>query len=222
MRSDREEIPEGFSKEDADKAETMEARLRMSRAAAGCQVFWPAPFEVCGAILDKYNSLGGPNSFLLFPKSNELVNPDGYGRRSEFMGGHIYWSGATGAHFVAHDFLTKWGNVGYEGGFMKYPVTDEIVNPDGTGRRQVFQDGVIYWHPSTGAHVIHGRILQKWAEVGYETGEFGYPTSDEMASTGWWATQSQIEQRFQRGAMFYNGPTDSVILANFKVEVTAN
>lgn len=55
MRSDRDEIPEPFTKADADKAETdadkaetMEARISMSRAAVGCQVFWPFPYEVCG------------------------------------------------------------------------------------------------------------------------------------------------------------------------------
>lgn len=82
MRSDREEIPDGFTKEDADRAETMEARSRMARLTPGCQVYWPAPYEVCGAIKDKYNSLGGPNSFLLWPTTNELTNPDGYGKRS--------------------------------------------------------------------------------------------------------------------------------------------
>lgn len=98
MRSDREEIPEGFTKADADRAETMEATLTTggattdmrAMAAPGCQVYWPAPYEVCGAIRDKYNALGGPNSFLLFPKTNELANPDGIGRRTEFQNGPIY------------------------------------------------------------------------------------------------------------------------------------
>lgn len=50
MRSDREEIPEGFTKADADKAEMMEATLAggnlRALAAPGCQVYWPAPYEV--------------------------------------------------------------------------------------------------------------------------------------------------------------------------------
>lgn len=78
MRSDCEEIPKGFSKQDADQAETMEAQLavtpttRTALAAAGCQVYWAAPYEVCGAIRDKYNELGGPNSFLLWPTTNRV------------------------------------------------------------------------------------------------------------------------------------------------------
>ncbi|WP_280469948.1 LGFP repeat-containing protein [Nocardia brasiliensis] len=87
MRSDCQQIPDGFTKAQADKAETMEAALaarpqqRTARAAEGCQVYWPAPYEVCGAIRDKYNELGGPSSFLLYPTSNELTNPDGVAPR---------------------------------------------------------------------------------------------------------------------------------------------
>ncbi|MFI8775419.1 LGFP repeat-containing protein [Gordonia sp. NPDC062954] len=95
--------------------------------AAGCQIYPPTSFQVCGAIRDKYNQMGGPTSFLLFPKSNELTNPGNTGKRSEFIGGNIYWSAATGAHPVAHEFLFKWGDHGYETGFLKYPKTDEIV-----------------------------------------------------------------------------------------------
>lgn len=119
MRSDCEQVPKPFTKADADKAETMEAQLTTARVAAGCQVYWPAPYEVCGLIRDKYNQLGGPNSFLLFPKTNELTNPDRTGKRSEFVGGNIYWHPSTTARPVAHDFLTKWGDHGYESGFLK-------------------------------------------------------------------------------------------------------
>ncbi len=82
MRSDREEIPAPFTKEDADKAEMMEAQerstlSRMSIAAVTCQTYWPSPFQVCGAIRDKYNSLGGPASFLTYPSSGNITNPTG-------------------------------------------------------------------------------------------------------------------------------------------------
>ncbi|MCS4255980.1 uncharacterized protein with LGFP repeats [Rhodococcus erythropolis] len=83
MRSDREEIPEPFTKADADKAETMEARISMSRLTAGCQVYWPSPFEVCGAIKDKYNSLGGPGGFLSFPSPARTNSPTLTGMGSE-------------------------------------------------------------------------------------------------------------------------------------------
>ncbi|WP_190242433.1 hypothetical protein [Rhodococcus ruber] len=76
MRSDRQELPEGFTKEDADKAEIAEAKLlaasrsRNARSSAtnavaaaaptDCMVYYPAwQYVVCGAIRVKYDSLGG-------------------------------------------------------------------------------------------------------------------------------------------------------------------
>ena len=187
MRSDREKIPEGFTKADADKAETMEATLTAQRsgigimAAPGCQVYWPAPFEVCGAIRDKYNALGGPNSFLLWPKTNELTNPDGIGRRTEFQNGPIYWSPQGGAHPVVNVFLAGWGDLGYENSYIGYPTTDEILNPDGLGRRQHFTGADMYWHPSTPflAYSLGGAIADKWHALGAEQGILGYPISHE-------------------------------------------
>lgn len=112
MRSDREEIPAPFTKEEADEAETMEAKGRMSRAAQTSQWYWPSPHQVCGAIRDKYNSLGGPASFLSFPNSGNIVNPGGTGERVQFLNGPIYWSAAIGAHPVVNSFLNRWGTHG--------------------------------------------------------------------------------------------------------------
>lgn len=94
MRSDREEIPAGIDKNEADKAEIREAQLTNPdtptlNARPGCKVYWPSTFEVCGLIKEKYDKVGGPTSFLLLPKSNELTNPDGIGKRSEFVNGYI-------------------------------------------------------------------------------------------------------------------------------------
>lgn len=149
-------------------------------AAPGCQVYWPAPYEVCGAIRDKYNELGGPNSFLLFPKTNELTNPDGVGKRTEFLNGPIYWSPQGGAHPVVNHFLAAWARHNYETGYIGYPTTDELVNPDGIGRRQHFTGATIYWHLNE-AYSVGGAIADTWHERGAEgaTGLLGYPTSDE-------------------------------------------
>ncbi|WP_050787222.1 LGFP repeat-containing protein [Rhodococcus jostii] len=259
MRSDREELPEGFTKEDADKAEMKEAELQKQASglraavAPGCQVYWPSDFQVCGAIRDKYNSLGAQFSFLGFPTTNELTNPDGFGRRSVFVNGPIYWSAASGAHPVVNHFFAAWQRNNWETGPLGYPTTDEIVNPDGLGRRQEFQNtaaiywklneawairgairdkwntvnaerpgsllgyplsdeivlpdgqgrmnrferGVLYWHPSHGAHPVVSGILDQWTASGYETGAYGYPTADEV-------TLQDIarQQQFQNGILY--------------------
>ncbi|MBY4109211.1 hypothetical protein HQO82_04245 [Rhodococcus fascians] len=261
MRSDREELPEGFTKEEADLAEVNEYKLqnrqRTARAAADCQQYWPSFNWVCGAIRDKYNSLGAQGSFLLWPTSDELVNPDGFGRRQTFQNGPIYWSAAGGAHPVVNHFFAAWQRNGWEGGVLKYPTSDEIVNPDGVGRRQEFQGGtiqwrlneayfvggairdkwwstgaetngsllgyptsdeillpdgqgrmnrfergVIYWHGSTGAHPVVPSILDKWASSGYERGTYGYPSADQLSTD----QNVTVQQQFQRGAITVAGP----------------
>lgn len=96
MRSDREEIPEGYTKEDADKAEIAEAQALKKRslqrgvsalaAPTDCMTYWPAwTVQVCGEIRVKYDSLGGSLSFLSLPTANDVANPDNYGRRQTFL-----------------------------------------------------------------------------------------------------------------------------------------
>ncbi|ASF07514.1 hypothetical protein NBRGN_044_00060 [Nocardia brasiliensis NBRC 14402] len=208
MRSDCQDIPGGFSKEQADKAETMEAALavrsrqRSALAAEGCQVYWPAPYEVCGAIRDKYNELGGPNSFLLFPTSNELTNPDGVGKRSTFQNGPIYWSPAGGAHPVVNHFFAAWQRNGWETGVLGYPTSDEVVNPDNVGRRQYFQGGTIYWKLNE-AYYVAGAIRDKWGNTGWEGGWLGYPISDESKT----ADGQGRFNRFEKGVVYWSPQT---------------
>ncbi|UPK64434.1 hypothetical protein MYP14_03335 [Rhodococcus pyridinivorans] len=208
MRSDRQEIPEPFTKADADLAETLEAQAQASRSAfapMACQYFWPSPHIVCGAILDKYLSLGAENSFLKHPINVELSNPDGIGSRQEFLVGPIYAHPTAGAHPVVNSFMTKWGSFGWEASFLGYPTTDEIVNSDGIGRRQHFQNADIYWHPvaSPGANVIGGAIRDKWALTGGEGpgGLLGYPITDEI----WVGASSEGRMnRFERGVLYWH------------------
>lgn len=209
MRSDREEIPDGYTKEQADETEMMEARTqkqaRTSRALPGCEEYWPVPFQVCGEIRNKYNSLGGPGGFLSWPASNELINPDGYGRRSVFVGGLIYWSPNSGAHPMNALFLAKWAGMGYEAGFMGYPTSDEIVNPDGFGRRQSFErGGWFYYSQITGVQQIGGAIYQQWGQRGYESGSLGYPLSDEIDVPSFLAPMGTRMNIFQRGILVWN------------------
>ncbi|CDZ90291.1 LGFP repeat-containing protein [Rhodococcus ruber] len=223
MRSDRQELPEGFTKEDADKAEIAEAKLlaasrsRNARsstttnavaaaAPTDCMVYFPAwQYVVCGEIRVKYDSLGGPNSFLLWPTSNDLVNPDQVGRRQTFANGPIYWHPNAGAHPVVNHFMMKWGQHNWEAGFLGYPITDEIVLQN--GRRQDFQGGSIYWSPvSLGA--IGGAIRDKYHALGAETGPLGYPSSDEIAVNKY----NGRYNNFLNGTITWSGQTGARVL----------
>lgn len=192
MRSDRETVPAGFTKEEADLAEIQEAQEQATARGAelqafatvaptNCRTYWPSTFKVCGEIRKKYDSMGGPNSFLTWPKSNELGLPDGVGRRNEFINGFIYWHPSFGAHPVTTHFSIAWDRTGWERGALGYPTTDEIALPDGIGRKQSFSKGHIYGSLA-GLGTIKGAIYDKWMSIGAEKGVLGYPITDETAT----------------------------------------
>jgi len=133
------------------------------------------------AIRDKYTEKGEAGGFLGNPTS-DVVDIGNFGFCRHYDGGSIYWTQATGAHEVHGDIRGKWASLGWERGFLGYPVSDETGTPDGVGRYNHFQGGSIYWTPSTGAHEVHGDIRGKWASLGWERGFLGYPVGDETGT----------------------------------------
>lgn len=207
MRSDTEPIPAGFTKSDADNAETMEARLakrkQLSRnATSGCQVFWPSPHEVCGVILQRYLALGGPQSFLSFPRSNEIATPDGTGRRSEFLNGHIYWHPHIGAHSITTHFAIEWGRLGWENSPLGYPTTEENGVPGKTARVQHFQHGELYGS-TLGLAAVYGAIRDRWNNLGGAEGNLGLPVITEQPTPGGVGRYTV----FERGVIYWSAAT---------------
>ena len=156
-------------------------------------------YEVHGAIRDKWTELGGTESFLGYPLTDETVTPDGTGRYNHFQGGSIYWTSKTGAHEVHGAIRDKWTELGWEKSFLGYPLTDETVTPDRTGRYNHFQGGSIYWTSKTGAHEVHGAIRDKWAKLGWEKSYLGYPISDEKSTSDGKGRYSE----FQGGTLYW-------------------
>ncbi|MFD8689015.1 LGFP repeat-containing protein [Streptomyces sp. NPDC059651] len=111
--------------------------------------------------------------------SGEGPLPDGRGAARDYQNGSIYWSPQSGAHEVHGDIRVLYARHGGAGGFLGYPVTDELGTPDGVGRYNHFEGGSIYWTPRTGPHEVHGAIRDLWASTGWENGYLGYPVSDE-------------------------------------------
>lgn len=73
-----------------------------------------------------------------------------------------------------------------------------VVNPDGIGVRQSFQNGVVYYHRGrdVGGFVPFGPTWETWRAYGWERGRLGYPTDErpEVAPTAWFAgTTSRFE-----------------------------
>jgi hypothetical protein len=108
-----------------------------------CVYFWapavgPSAFEVNGDIMAKYLSLGGPDSQLGLPISNEqdLINHDGTvgGRISYFQNGAITWKGSADTIVVCLPFQLEIGLVntsnseGFLGGSNDIYVTVHLAH----------------------------------------------------------------------------------------------
>ncbi|MBL9016716.1 MAG: C39 family peptidase [Myxococcales bacterium] len=115
----------------------------------------PAPCArdaVVGLIAQKYDAIGGCNSVIGPPITEERATPDGVGRYSVFERGSIYWTPALGAHEVHGKIRDAWAASGWEAGPLGYPISDEYAVGD--GRRSDFQRGYIHWHATTGETTI--------------------------------------------------------------------
>ena len=133
-----------------------------------------------------------------FPTSDEL--PVTGGRESDFQGGRVYWSPATGAHEVHGAILARYLSFGGPTGWLGFPTSDELPCRPG-GRESDFQGGRVYWLLVTGAHEVHGAILARYLSFGGPTGWLGFPTSDELPVTG------GRESDFQGGRVYWSPAT---------------
>jgi hypothetical protein len=79
----------------------------------------------------------------------------------------------------------------------------------GTGFYRTFSNGVIYWHPDTGAYYVHGAILKHYRELGAEGSALKYPTSDELDAGDGVGRRTD----FQRGSIYWspNGGATEIV-----------
>ncbi len=101
-------------------------------------IYWSpttGAYEVHGAILDHYLTVGGPSSPLGLPTTDESPSADGVGRYNNFAtGGALYWSPTVGAHEVHGAIDGKWGALGWEMGPQGYPPGHRRATVRGRGR----------------------------------------------------------------------------------------
>jgi hypothetical protein len=161
--------------------------------------------RVVGEIEKKFLALGGCNSFLGAPITDEGPTISRGGRYNQFQHGSIYWTPQTGAHEVHGEIRSLWSNeFKWEAGPLGYPLTDEQTSPDNVGHFSVFEGGSIYWSPKTGAHEVRGAIRDKYKELGWETGDLGYPTSGEVS------LPDGLRSDFEHGSITWTRSTDKV------------
>jgi len=104
---------------------------------------------IYGAILDKYESLGGPaDSDLGFPNTDEAAGKAGPKTRGSTFGASdkpaIFWTPDTGAWAVRGAINAAWDKLGGSSGALGVPTEDERY--DGDLVRQKFTGGEVSWN----------------------------------------------------------------------------
>ncbi len=128
----------------------------------------------------RYNADAALRTKLGAPTAAEVI--DGNVRYRAYANGRLYWSAATGAKFVTAPVLAKYLALGGHP-VLGPPTVDTSTTPDGIGQYNHFTNwSSIYSTSSTGAHLVMGRIRDKWQAMGWELGVLGYPTTDETAT----------------------------------------
>jgi uncharacterized protein with LGFP repeats len=132
------------------------------------------------AIAQFYAALGGSSSFLGPMTQNEGPTPDGLGRYALYGNGGIWDSPGTGTHEVHGRIFVAYARMGFSPSVLGFPISNEQVARDGTGRFSNFQGGDIYWHPAVDSHAVYGQIGNLYRFFGGPASGLGYPLTDEL------------------------------------------
>jgi uncharacterized protein with LGFP repeats len=106
---------------------------------------------VTGQVLQKYESVGGPQGNLGLPTSNESDGGAPNSRMSSFAAGDqpvIFWTPDYGAVIVRGAMNAAWAKLGGATGPLGVPTADQSQNGDVVSQR--FSSGVISWDRATG------------------------------------------------------------------------
>lgn len=150
---------------------------------------------VHGTILTSYLALGAQTHLLAYPTSDEFVL--GSGRKQNFQGGAMYWSSATGAHFLRGQILDKYVALGQQNHVLGFPTKDRSCGLVDDGCYAVFSGGRIYSYTG-GAFYTRGQIMDRWLALGAQNSTLGYPDSDRVCNS----TTDDCHQSFQDGALY--------------------
>jgi uncharacterized protein with LGFP repeats len=150
---------------------------------------------VRGAINAAWDKLGGSAGPLGVPAEDETYNGDGV--TQAFTGGQLSWNRQTKAFTttppelaaqltgldVPNDATSAINEARRAAGGPLGPLgakqgAQYAIGDGGAG--QDFAGGKIFFSPATGANVVTGQVLAKYASVGGPQGDLGFPTSNEV------------------------------------------
>ena len=154
-------------------------------------------YVVGGAVLTRYQGLGGPAGALGYPTSDQSAGGTQQFQNSAALAGNP-------VRVVSGIVLSKWALLKYETGAAGAPISEASTFSTwgaNSGAMQSFANGVIYGAaagPRAGqAYFVSGPILARYNAIGGAAGSFGMPVSDETA------TGSLHRQNFEGGNITY-------------------
>lgn len=171
-----------------------DGRGRFQKFQNGFVYFTPqtGAHAIKGDILGEWAKQGYERGPLGYPVADEVKTPNKDGFVQGFEIGAMY-SSKAGTNAVQGLIMGKYGQLGFEDGWLGFPKTSEIGVKD-LGKFNEFEGGNIYWSPLSGAWAIrNGPMFDAWKSVGYENGKLGFPTGDEFP------IQGGVQQNFQLG-----------------------
>jgi uncharacterized protein with LGFP repeats len=152
-----------------------------------------------GRISARYSEMGGADSWLGYPTSEEHTIAGGRGRFVSFEHGNIYWTPETGAVAVKNDIIDSWGQTGWENGPLGFPIEPE-TDIDG-GQWQKFENGVILRKDGK-VNYVQGAIAAKYVgDGGPSKSGLGFPNTGEISVNGGKFTE------FEHGNIYWSGDT---------------
>jgi len=155
------------------------------------------------AITATWQATGGETGPLGPPNGD--VYPVGPGFAQNFASGKVFFTPATGAHFMQGAILEKYESLGGAADSdLGFPTIDEGPGRAPDSRNSTFSapdNPVIFWTPNTGAHVVRGPINAAWDQLGGSSGVLGVPAEDETYDG------AVVTQKFTGGQISYDGRT---------------
>ncbi|GAB7192027.1 hypothetical protein NUM3379_27360 [Kineococcus sp. NUM-3379] len=148
---------------------------------------WPAGYgrgqlDVAAAVAAAAHAPGGQQPVVAQPDGSVAYTRDGR------------------VHVVRGAVLDRYRATGAEDGPLGWPVTGEVAVRGGAFTH--FEGGSVYWSPATGAQLVRGAILDRWAAAGRETSPLGFPAGEEVPLRGGGAVQ-----RFTGGPVYWSPAT---------------
>lgn len=172
-----------------------------------------------GAVLTKYNAIGGPTSWLGWPygATTDFTANGVSGKYQYFQGATMYWTADWGARVIQPSTIRPaFIEFGATAGRPGWPIGDE-VRVGSAGSMQAFQHGTLLARSSGARFAVWGAVEDYYLAQGGPTGWLGWPTGNEVPWTAGGVTG--LYQNFEYGIVYSSASTSTVSIATGPVRV---